>query len=559
MFDDLSKFVAARTYRGVDQTEAETVANLQKIQEEVRLQVEQFNAQQKVHKLVPFEWKKTVNGQAYWLFGVRVGSGPRRVALSSHLDTVPPGTVAGWEPFKLVKEQRTYFGKEQEFYVGRGAIDDKGPALVAFNVLKAVARQYDGDSKLNGVTLEVLFDTSEETDMAMPYYLEDRPEENPDLGVIFDASWCIRAEKGIERPVFTIKRGTAAEPTGVWIESLNTPQGPANQIPDTATAVIRSNSPQALQSFAEQVEALYQSHGFDDPAYRRAPLTVDRSGLAGNRLVLTTQVIGAQHGSAPGENREEGANPLISLANFLSAQVGTHLARNEISELSRFITWSWGTQVYGEHHPELLLRNDAVFEPGNGTTYAVTRFYTNPAGAPDIAARVAIDIRYALGHHSVAWDGKSEGFVGGKDSKSVFRDTFAKLLGQFPAEAGYTVEFQTSTSAPPDVRLVEGNTFRRVSTAFEQVLGEQCPRMAIGGGTDAKGNTHLIAAGPLFTEQMGPPINYHGTNEGAPVEDLRKSANILYNLLKDEVEGSAKVSSTVRPLYTPMHLTPDLH
>ncbi|MFY0577324.1 M20/M25/M40 family metallo-hydrolase [Cystobacter fuscus] len=324
LFDDLSKFVAARTYRGVDQTEAETVANLQKIQEEVRLQVEQFNAQQKVHKLVPFEWKKTVNGQAYWLFGVRVGSGPRRVALSSHLDTVPPGTVAGWEPFKLVKEQRTYFGKEQEFYVGRGAIDDKGPALVAFNVLKAVARQYDGDSKLNGVTLEVLFDTSEETDMAMPYYLEDRPEENPDLGVIFDASWCIRAEKGIERPVFTIKRGTAVVSKGVWIESLNTPQGPANQIPDTATAVIRSDSPQALQSFAEQVEALYQGHGFDDPAYRRAPLTVDRSGLADNRLVLTTQVIGAQHGSAPGENREEGANPLISLANFLSAQVGTH-------------------------------------------------------------------------------------------------------------------------------------------------------------------------------------------------------------------------------------------
>ncbi|OJH42870.1 dipeptidase [Cystobacter ferrugineus] len=558
MFDDLSTFVAARTYRGVDQTEAETVANLQKIQEEVRLQVEQFNEKQKVHKLVPFEWKKTINGREYWLFGVRVGSGSRRVALSSHLDTVPPGTLEGWEPFKLVKEQRTYFGREQEFYVGRGSIDDKGPALIAFNVLKAVARQYDGDSKLNGVTLEVLFDTSEETDMAMPYYLEDKPEENPDLGVIFDAMWCIRAEKGGERPVFTLKRGSA-KPTGVWIESLDTPKGPANQIPESATAVIRSDSPEALKSFAQQVASLYQSHGFDDPAYRRAELSVDTSGLADNRLVLTTKVSGAQHGSAPDENREEGTNPLISLTNFLSAQVGTHLARNEISEMSRFITWSWGTQVFGEHHPDLLRRNDEVFKEGNGTTYAVTRFYTNPEGAPDIAARVEIDIRYALGHHSVAWDGKTEGLVGGKGTQSVFQDTFTKLLGQFPAEAGYTLEFQTRTVFPPDVRLPEGNAFQRVSHAFEQVLGEQCPRWAIGGGTDAKGNTNLIAAGALFTDKMGPPINYHGINEGAPVEDLRKSADILYTLLTDEVENAGKASSTVRPLFTPMHIAPDFH
>ncbi|WP_187344871.1 M20/M25/M40 family metallo-hydrolase [Cystobacter ferrugineus] len=558
LFDDLSTFVAARTYRGVDQTEAETVANLQKIQEEVRLQVEQFNEKQKVHKLVPFEWKKTINGREYWLFGVRVGSGSRRVALSSHLDTVPPGTLEGWEPFKLVKEQRTYFGREQEFYVGRGSIDDKGPALIAFNVLKAVARQYDGDSKLNGVTLEVLFDTSEETDMAMPYYLEDKPEENPDLGVIFDAMWCIRAEKGGERPVFTLKRGSA-KPTGVWIESLDTPKGPANQIPESATAVIRSDSPEALKSFAQQVASLYQSHGFDDPAYRRAELSVDTSGLADNRLVLTTKVSGAQHGSAPDENREEGTNPLISLTNFLSAQVGTHLARNEISEMSRFITWSWGTQVFGEHHPDLLRRNDEVFKEGNGTTYAVTRFYTNPEGAPDIAARVEIDIRYALGHHSVAWDGKTEGLVGGKGTQSVFQDTFTKLLGQFPAEAGYTLEFQTRTVFPPDVRLPEGNAFQRVSHAFEQVLGEQCPRWAIGGGTDAKGNTNLIAAGALFTDKMGPPINYHGINEGAPVEDLRKSADILYTLLTDEVENAGKASSTVRPLFTPMHIAPDFH
>lgn len=565
LFDDLSTFVAARTYRGVDLSEAQVVANLQQIQTELLRQVEQFNQTQKVHKLTPFEWKKTINGQEYWLFGVRVGSGPRRVALSSHLDTVAPGNQEGWEPFKLVKEQRTYLGKEQEFYVGRGAIDDKGPALIALNVLKAVARQYDGDSRLDRLTLEVIFDTSEETDMSMHHYLEDKPEENPDLGVIFDAMWCIRAEKGLERPVFTIqRRATPPEPgpgapARVWIESLDTPKGPANQIPDSATAVIRSDSPEALQRFAQQVEALYLGHGFDDPAYRKAPLTVDTSGLADNRLVLKTSVIGAQHGSAPDENRREGANPLVSLTNFLSAMVGSHLERNELSEMSRFITWSWGTQVLGEHHPDLLLRHDQVFPEGKGTTYAVTRFYSNPAGAPGIAARVEIDIRYALGHHSVAWDGKTEGLVGGKTSPSRFQEIFAELLRRFPAEPGYAIGFQTTNFFPPDVRLPESDAFRSVSRAFEKVLGEPCPARAIGGGTDAKGNTNLIAAGALFTENMGPPINYHGFNEGAPVEDLRKSADILYGLLADEVTGAAKSSSSARPRFTPMRAAPDFH
>jgi succinyl-diaminopimelate desuccinylase len=562
LFDDLATFVAARTYRGADLSEAQVVANLKQLQDEVVRQTEAFNATQKVHKLYPFEWKKTVNGQDYWLFGVRLGSGPRRVALSSHLDTVSPGTSTGWEPFKLVKQQRNYMGKDQEFYVGRGSIDDKGPALVAFNVLKAAAKRYDGDPKLDRVTLEVLFDTSEETDMAMPYYLEDKPEENPDLGVIFDASWCVRAEKGLERPVFTIKRQTqglsAVAGTGVWIESLNTPKGPTNQISDTATAVIRSDSAAALQNFANQVNSLYQGYGFDDQGYRRASLTVDTSKLATEkRLILETKVSGAQHGSTPDQNRAEGANPMLSLANFLSGMVGTHLDRNEVSELCRFIAWSWGTKVFGEHHPELLLRNDSVFGEGNGTTYALTRFYTNPQGAPDTAARLEVDIRYALGHHSVEWDGKTEGFVGPRTSQSRFQQLFTELLRQFPAEAGYPIEFQTRTLYPPDVRLPESSALKRISQAYEQVMNTPCPALAIGGGTDAKGNTNLIAAGALFTDKFGPPINYHGIDEGAPVEDLRKSANILYSLLKDEVETAAKSSSAMSPRFTPLRLSPD--
>ncbi len=556
LFEDLSQLVAIRTYRDRDVLEKDVVTNLQQLRALLMRQAEEFNKGQKVHKLVPFEWKprreKTDEDgteHQYWLFGLRLGSGPKKIMLSSHLDTVPPGDNPNWEPFKLKREMRSHLGEKKEFYVGRGAIDDKGPALVAFRVLQQVARRYDGSSKLDGVTLELIFDTSEETDMAMPHYLEQNPGQRPDLGVIYDASWCVHAEKGIERPKFTLKRrGRGPTPSGLWIESLETPSGPENQIPDRATAVIRASSPEELRRFSLEADKLYQAHPFDDPTYRRANLTVDTRSKPGS-VLLITEVAGAQHGSAPDENREHGANPLVSLANFLGGLVEQgKLARTEAGELCRFITWAWGTRVFGEHHPALLQASDSVFKPGNGTTYAVTRVQARaPADSADgIAATLQVDVRYALGHHEKPWDGKSEGFVGGKASESRFKQVFGELLRRFPGSPGYELSVETATSFPPDIRLPEGKAFSRVGSAYLQAMKERCPARAIGGGTDAKGNPNLIAAGALFTGFMGPPINYHGFNEGAPVEDLQQGARILQALFVQEIENAASPPQAAR-------------
>ena len=65
------------------------------------------------------------------------------------------------------------------------------------------------------------------------------------------------------------------------------------------------------------------------------------------------------------------------------------------------------------------------------------------------------------------------------------------------------------------------------------------PLAAIGGGTDAKGQVNLVAAGPLFTVAFGPPVNYHGLNEGAPIEDLRLGARILHQIMQDEIANTA--------------------
>ncbi len=551
---ELCRFVAVETWRQPDKSnEKQVLANIQDLQKILWSQAAHFNEGQKSDELESFEWK----GDGYWLFGLRLGQGERRIALSSHLDTVPPGKYEHWhsttDPFELTKVLRTYRGmKNQEFYGGRGSLDDKGPAIVAFNVLKAVARDYDGDPKLDNVTLEVLFDTSEETGMALPNYLEylkdNDPGKVPNLGVIYDAMWCVRAEKGIEQPRFFIARGEQPT-TGIWIEKLNTDVGPANQIPDEARAVLNSDSWDELEAFGQGLDQRYREWEFDGDkpsAYRRAHFTVHENEEA-ETLTLVTEVEGAQHGSAPDENRDHGANPLVSLANFLGGLVREgKLARNDVGTMCELIEWTWGTKVFGERHPALKA-DDEVFTPGNGTTYAVTRFYTGKK--PDTEKiELQVDVRYALRHHSVRWDGKS-GVVGGDESPSKFgcrkghRGIFGRLVDEFNADFGAGVKCHSKTAFPPDVRLPTDDSFQRVSQAFEEVEHRPCPRLAIGGGTDAKGNNQLVAAGALFTEFLGPPVNFHGADEGVPIDDLKKGARIIYRLFVNEIEAAGPKSS----------------
>ncbi len=542
LFEELEGLVEIQTYRGGKLDEAQVAANLDTVADYFARQVAEFNKGQEKDKIAWSQWQaKNLDyqpGEAlpeyHKVFIARLGQGEHKVVLSSHLDTVPPGEATRWDggdPFKLRRAYRQYQphkSGQELFYAGRGSIDDKGPAIVAFDVLRQIAREYDG--RLGDVTIELLLDTSEETDMSFPHYLKTLTDkEQPKFGVIFDAMWCDRAEKGLERPVFTIPRRSGRPAGDLWIESLNSSLGAANQIPDSATAVLKG---EGLHDFAHEVVELYHSwEPADDASYRKAefkPLYSEES------LELTTLVAGAQHGSAPEENRALGANPLVSLANFLAYLVSEErLAPNEISRMCQLIEWLWGTWVFGEPHAELFAYDD-VFTEGNGTTYAVTWLRTQ-----EEVVKLQVDIRYALGHHSVPWDHQTEGWVGDEHSKSRFADIFSRLVDSFNGTYHHKVKVETRTLAPPDIRLPAGPSLSKVDEAYKKAMGASCPMRALGGGTDAKGHTELAAAGALFTESLGPPINFHGLNEGAPVDDLLDSERILYQLFKNEIEAAA--------------------
>jgi succinyl-diaminopimelate desuccinylase len=521
---ETAHLVTVPTYRTeAPESEQQVVANLTRARDYLLGLAEAFNQGQKTLQLKPFEWRRPGPTQTQWVFGFRLGSGPRRVAILTHLDTVPPGN-ADWRPFEPRIEERAYNGTVQPFLVGRGAADDKGPAILGFIIMRALAKLYDGTDAFDGLTVEQIFDTSEETDFSTTYYFQEVGA--PDFGIVFDAVvWTVRAEKGIERPLFTVPLGEPAR-SDIFIEAFNSAAGAVNQIPDTATARIVGGDNAALDTFAADVANLYNQYGFDDPHYRRAPLTVSRDGQA---VVLTTEVIGAQHGSVPDQNRADGANPVISLSNFLAHLVDNQtLALNGVGRMMQFMAWGWGTTVFGEKQPDLLEAHDQIFEQGNGTTYALTQVQTNP---PNVT--LAMDIRYALGHHSVAWDGKTEGQL---PDPSLFSEVFDALVTRFQQERpGTAITVTTVNVDAPDVRDPQSAIFQQIGAAYQRVVGAPMAAVAIGASTDAKGHVELVAAGSLFSLGFGPPVNFHGLNEGAPIEDLRLSARILYQIMLDEI------------------------
>lgn len=547
-------------------------------------------------KLRFFEWDsgeekeegKQPKPPQYKVFGFRIGDGARKVSLLAHLDVVPPGSDA-WRPFQPRKRVRDYQPSDdnelgtlewlwgnQEFLVGRGTIDDKGPAISTFIVLRTLAKQFDKNSEaLKDVTLELLFDTSEETDMSTPHYLEyledtGNADKKPDLGIVFDAMWCIRAEKGGERPTFSLIRDTTDSELP-WIDDLhsgNDGNNPVNQIPDTATAIIQVRDRMTLEGFCKKVTMAYERQApcrwpnsgtcpswvkMSEYPYR--PAEMKCQVVEGGKAELTTEVEGTQHGSGPHDNRDYGANPLVSLTNFLAYLVyenhdengnrGIRLADNSIANMTHFIRWGWGTQVFGEKHRDLLERHDEVFEKGNGTTYAITHFQTTETNR----VQLGIDVRYAIHHHikdGEEWDGRS-GFLPGEISRfgkqgEVCTDDdclFEQLVKRFNDEHKGTtqVEVTTETLFPPEIRDPDkSQEFQKINEAFKAITGKDCPRLAIGGGTDAKGHPELWAAGALFDSKMGPPINFHGQNEGAPVEHLKIGTQILYRFLCNEIE-----------------------
>lgn len=153
------------------------------------------------------------------------GDGDGIVAVLVHVDTVPEG--AGWthDPFG---------GEVCEGYLyGRGASDNKGPAVVSLFALKALKEAGVVPEK----RIRIIFGTNEECGMSdMDYYFSKQPL--PDYAFTPDGDYpIIHAEKGYY--VVKLSQCTSAELSGgLRLEGGTAP----NSVPDRCSVRMDRNS-----------------------------------------------------------------------------------------------------------------------------------------------------------------------------------------------------------------------------------------------------------------------------------------------------------------------------
>ncbi len=203
------------------------------------------------------------------------------LAVLCHLDVVPSGNGWTFPPFECTRSG--------DVIIGRGAIDDKGPAMAALYALYAVKELKMPLKK----GIRIIFGTNEENGSAdLEHY--EKCEEYPENVFTPDGSFpVINIEKGMLRSVFS---GNVSESDDDFIISVKGGTV-ANAVPEYAEAVIKSE--------------------FSDKA--RKAVSDDKSGVSftvtdnGNGTVLISAKGRSAHASTP----QSGINAIIGLMGLL--------------------------------------------------------------------------------------------------------------------------------------------------------------------------------------------------------------------------------------------------
>lgn len=160
---------------------------------------------------------RTVNKNYEYAYA-EAGSGDPLIGILVHLDVVPAGN--GWtkEPFAgTVEDGRLY---------GRGAIDDKGPAVACLYAVKDLM----DEGMLNG-RVRIIFGQTEESGVSDDIHLYLKEKGAPDAGFTPDGEFpVIRGEKGM----LEIEVSMDAAESGVEEAAGGTA---INMVPDAAWAV----------------------------------------------------------------------------------------------------------------------------------------------------------------------------------------------------------------------------------------------------------------------------------------------------------------------------------
>ena len=409
-----------------------------------------------------------------------LNDGPACLDILAHLDVVPAGE--GWavtEPYApLVKDGLLY---------GRGAADDKGPAIAALYAMRAVKElgiPVQGNCRL-------ILGGDEECGSSDIRYYYSKEKQAP-MTFSPDADFpLINIEKGGLHLRFTAE--AKADPDGQDVtDQVSTPVlleiqagTKLNVVPGKARARVKGITVEALQQIAAEITA-QTGVAFEFTLQSNAENSEEsrEENSQGNEILILA-IGSAAHAASP----HVGNNALTGLLTFLAAvPFGSEEVRKILAETCRLYPHGdWNGRALGVNHRD------------------------------DISGELTLSLNL------FSYDGCE--FAGMFDCRAPICANDANTTDVARAkmvEAGFTVS--DGKMFAPHYVPEESEFVQTLLGCYEAVTGKKARPLAIGGGT----YVHHIENGVAFgCAELDVDNRMHGADEFISVEQMKKSAVIF--------------------------------
>ena len=397
------------------------------------------------------------------------GRSPRQIATIAHVDVVPEGP--GWhtDPFEMVRRDG--------WLLGRGVIDDKGPAVLSLHAARFFAERVEETGEPMPYTLRVLLGANEETSMGdVHWYLEHY--EQPAFLFTPDAEFPVCCgEKGNYSATIT-SEPVAGPVAGARIVELEGGTA-SNAIPGLAHAVVRAEAGALPAADGIMVE----DAGADEFGAPLARLTAH--GVGG-------------HASLPAGTR----NAIGMLCAYLLENAVCSPAERTFLELEALIHADSAGEALG------IAATDDVFEPLTciGGTVRTTE------GGRLVQT---VDCRYP---------------------KSTTAEAITARLEAVAAEHGCS--YRVDRSMAPFYVDPTSPEIQTLVHCYNEYTGLDTKPFTIGGGTYARHFARAASFGPEEPHQQTPAWvgQMHGPDEGASEEQLRQALKIYIYAIAELME-----------------------
>ncbi|MBQ6326699.1 MAG: dipeptidase PepV [Clostridia bacterium] len=399
---------------------------------------------------------------------ITLGSGEQTMGMLAHLDVVPLGD--GWTHDPLGGEI-----EDGKLY-GRGATDDKGPALCALYAMRAVKEA--GIPLKHGVRL--ILGCDEETGMSdMRYYASKM--KMPDYGFSPDAEFpVINIEKGgINLRLAAVTGGEEGAELPVY--SLYAGERP-NVVPAEATALVGLNG-MTLDALNDKLAAIAATHeGF------RLKAVAEGEGRA---RIVATGVNG--HAAMPWRAVNAAGMLLIALSE-LNAGGGS---REAIATLAQAVGMDYTGKALG-----IACKDELSGELTSNL--GILRYDGNEISA-------LLDIRYPL--------------CGNEET----------LLGQAAMRVSPVLSVRRMGGHTPLHVPAESHVVQGLLKVYHEVTGLDAYTIAIGGGTYSRMMPNTVAFGVCFPGDMDV---CHIADEYIDLEKLMLGVKIFAHAIAELAGGN---------------------